>query len=262
MLASQSYGTVEVADIIDATIVLRLSNFSSVIVSLNFHGTTQSISTLDGNLSLFSTTPQTIECIYHIKPDPTISIGQSFLSPDFEFILLVTEKKWSLYDSQTPLFFRNISEIKLKGDDSFSTAQWLSSSRFAVCTFSGFIEIWECDKSFQSHIFSRFECHDCIFKLSSIEEKSIPIHPHVIQPPEDKRKSTRKPPTLVFSLQSSPGSVIGFTSEGFIVSSVDRSRLTITSQNSELIVDLRKYFTNKIRCRCPVGRPIKHEVCI
>ena len=256
MLASQAFGTVEVADISNMTLILRISGFNSIITGVDSHRNLHTVSCADGSIAVFTIDPSCFDCLYNIGPRGD-SFSQSLLSPNLTYLLVLTFDEWALYDSDVVLFSKKIQSP----DDSFKSAKWVNDSMFYVATLSGRVEIWKVDMKTESQIFDRMKTSPGMFYSSSISENP-PTEPKLIHNAPEDLKVIHDPPTLFYSLDGSDYSFTcptTVTTEGFIIKSPRPSFLVLNNKGTTLECDLSSFFTSKVRCRCAIGDPIRHE---
>ncbi|OHT05768.1 hypothetical protein TRFO_26450 [Tritrichomonas foetus] len=216
MLASQAFGTVEVADISNNSLVLRISGFSSVISSIENHGTLHAVSCADGSIGVFSINPSGSECIYHIKQRDK-PFSHSILSPKLSYLLVMTSDEWSLYDSDELLFSEKIQSP----DDCFISAKWVDEYMFYITTLSGRVEVWKTDSENETQIFDRMKTFPGVFYASSLAENKA-IEPLIIQDLPTDTKKIHSLPLLTFAVDSPAdcfSNAVTVTPEGFVISS-------------------------------------------
>lgn len=266
MLASQDYGTVEIADLTNSTLILRISGFPSIITSIECNHFLHSVACADGSIAVFQI-DKSVECYYNLKIN--IDNGQSnnfnfyraVLSPSLMYMLVLTSEEWYLFDSDDALFSQKISSP----EDSFVIAKWVNDSMFYITTIAGRVEVWKVDQSNSTQIFNRMRTNHSFYYISSLSEKKR-IEPTImIDAPSDTRK-LHKPPELVYSIDHSQNNTLDtatiVTAEGFVITSPRDSFLVLNSPQGDCDCDLSMYFTSKIRCRCALGDPIVHEARI
>lgn len=267
MLASQAYGTVEIADVTNSTLILRISGFSSIITSLENHNSFHSVSCADGTVGLFcinTNNQKPIECVYHLsnklnnqKVNTNI---HSIFSPSLVYMLSYTPDEWFLFDSDDILFSQKVAST----DDSYTYAKWVTDDMFYVATLAGRVEIWKCDSTNPNFIFNRMKTSHFIYNVSSLS-RSVTDPPIIIDNPSDTLK-IHKPPQMIYSIDHSKDDTFDratvVTSEGFIITSPRQSFIVLNSPQGDCDCDLSFYFSAAIRCRCALGDPILHEARI
>ena len=260
MLAVQAYGTVEVADIYDGSLIMKISGFSSILTSITSHRGNHSVSCVDGTISVFCVNDSSAECLYSIRNPVEKEHVLAIMSPDMSFILVMSPSKWWLYDSDEP-FFEGV--IKNKADY-FVKARWVTNTKFYVYSLSGRIEVWEMNKANNADIMSRVELHKDRYYVSGIYEKRI-IESHMVGAPKVKPEKSDCVPELSFAVEyASVGfdSPVAVTVEGFVVTSPSRSFLLFKGPETDLSCSLMPYFKQTYNGRCAIGDPIRHEARI
>lgn len=263
MLAIQPCGSIEVGDIYDGTLIMKISGFSSVLNRIRSHGSLHSVSCIDGSLSVFTivadenTTPQ---CFFSVGSRSAKDFLMSVLSPDMTYVLVIRPERWTLYDSKDPLFEKRVS----RPADCFTHADWISSTRFYVFTLSGRVEIWEVDRAGDSQLFNRVDCVPAKFHATLLGETTSMATLHVGPPEETGTK--HKPPVLVCEMQIQSEGIqepVTVTVEGYIVVSTGKSCLKVYEPNGNSHkASLDRYFKTKIRARCAIGDPVMYEARI
>ena len=263
-LALQPSGTIEIANIYDGVLVMKISGFSSIINRLQSHRSLHSVSCVDGSLSVFtivSVENAEPQCFFSVKNEFVKEFSISLLSPDLTFILVVCPEKWVLFDSDEPVFERNIR----RASDSFIQADWLSDSRFYLRTLGGYVEIWEVEGAGNSQIFNRVECLSAKFHVTTHGDPKSMATLNV-GPASDTSVLGHKPPHLVNELQLSSNGIAEpmiVTVEGFIVTAPEKSLVKVYEIDGQChSVSLGKYFKAKIRARCAIGDPVRYEARI
>ena len=260
MLAAQAYGTVEVADIYDGSLIMIISGFSSILTRIRSHRGNHSVACVDGTISVFSVNESSAECLYTIRSTVAKETVLALMSPDMTYILVVTPHKWLLYDADEP-FFEGV--IKNRGDY-FVKARWITNSKFYVYSVGGRIEVWELNRSDSDHIMSRVTLHKDRYYLSGIYEKRI-IESHMYGAPKVKPEKCDCVPKLTLAVENSTlgfDSPVAVTVEGFVVTSPSRSFLLFKGPDSDLSCSLMPYFKQTYNGRCAIGDPIRHEARI
>ena len=259
LIASQSYGTIEVADIKEETILYRISQFPSIITGLYKIGLLNCVSFANGCTSIFSVFKNTVVCNYcfdSVKND--LNIFESVLSPNLDYILYLSPNKWYLMASENAFFEKEMDII----GDSFVKGNWISETSFYISYLGGRVEVWNIESNKNHIIFESITTKDEIFKVSFQNNKDF-IHPQTIKKGIELRKTFT--PQMKFAVDHSTSGTyrpICVTKDGFIVSSPGKSSLIFSSETNEVICNLANYFNPKYRCRCACGNPIIHEARI
>ena len=266
LLAAQTFGTIEIADVYDGVLVMKISGFSSIINRLQSHRTLHSVSCADGSLAVFtvvSVENMEPQCLFSVKIDVEKNFSLSLLSPDLTYNLIVCPEKWLLFDSDKPLFEKKIA----RESDYFVEADWVSSSRFYLHTLGGHVEIWEVEGTGNSQIFNRVDGLFSKFHVT-MDGQTRSMTTMNFGPASDKSPLNNGPPKLVTELHLSSDGIIEptiVTVDGFVVTAPDKSCLKIYEGNGKChTVSLANYFKAQIRARCAVGDPVKYEarICV
>lgn len=262
VMAAQEYGTIEAMDVINGSLVLRISGFTSIITSISHHGSLHGISCADGSVSVFTLNQNTAECLYNLKyahhPGEEV---RSCVSPTLTYILQMTSKTWSLFDSNQPIITKEIE----KSDDIFIDCQWVTNEYFMLATLSGVVELWQVSSEASDvHVLDRVNSDLANFTVSGpsgIQD----IETVIVNNSPDSLEPIHKPPTLVYSMEHSyegPPSRVHVTVEGFVCYSPGKSVIILQNQANKFPVTLSTYFSSKTRCRCAIGDPIRHSAKI
>ncbi|KAK8858243.1 hypothetical protein M9Y10_013344 [Tritrichomonas musculus] len=280
-IASQTFGTIEIADIYDEKILMRIEGFSSTIYTLISYGSLSAVACIDGSASVFSFTSKTIECLYSFKRNenpPCFSI----FSPHFIFLLVISPKQWSLHISDSSLHTEELRET----EDSYSNGGWVNDSIFYLQTSEGRFEMWtipQLDNADEISVVENLKISQSFFTVQTKETadiiKTLMANKKMTADDESSLKSKVKQPKLVFQCDRVIGP-IAVTQEGFIISSssFEPTKETRMNSDSNLRVrsvvfcrdtlggmacsDLSEIYKSDVICRCAVGDPISSEARI
>lgn len=261
MLASQAYGTIEVANIIDGAILMTISGFPSLISSITCHGTMHAISTFDGSVNIINVSDDVGYTFSYTHNENELYVVQA-PSPDLTFILTLTDNHWTLQEINKEPY---VSGPPPKGD-SYSYCEWISNTMFYVKTFSGFVQIFEVPASKEnSYVFDGLECKKQYLFVQKGASKATRIEPLLIREKLEQQNLPKLAPkellSKMFALKHYE-EPISATCEGFIVFSPGKSIIQIFSPTSSYACDLSKYFSGRYRARCGIMRPASHEARI
>jgi hypothetical protein len=256
ILAAQAFGTIEVADAVEGTLILKISGFASIINGVHSHGQLHSVSCVDGSLALFSINHGGAGCVCTARWSAAFS--RSILSPDLSYVLTIADRRWQLWDSDAILFERATPTPS----DSFVAGHWISKYRFWVATLGGRVEVWDADSA-AIDITRRTTCIPARYRVSGFYESQI-IESSIVTAPPSDLPVVHDPPTFVFGNDQAAefGAPVAVTVEGFVVTSPGPSELLVTNAHSAFRCHLETYFRSKYRGRCAIGDPIRHEARI
>lgn len=271
-LASQTFGTIEIADIYDEKILMRVDGFTSTVYSLISYGTLNTVACIDGSMNVFAFNSKKIECLYSFKRNenpPCFSI----FSPHFVFLLVVSSKQWSVHISNSSIYGEELKET----DDFYSNAGWVNDSLFFLQTFNGCFEFWKfpkIDPNEQASVIENLSINQSFFSVKTKEDvlliKTQMNNKKISVDDENELKKKFKKPKLVYKCNSVIGP-IAVTTEGFIISSKsfdnnsEKMKSVIFCKdtlNNTISFDLKSIYKSDVICRCSIGDPITSEARI
>ncbi|OHS94554.1 hypothetical protein TRFO_39263 [Tritrichomonas foetus] len=264
LVASQAFGTIEIADIFDETLLMRVSGFTSTIYTLTTHGQLTAVSCIDGSVGVFSIN-QSVECLYSFQRNENLPCF-SIISPQLSFLLIITKEMWAIYATDNPLITKRINNE----NDSFTYGKWVNDSMFTIQTKNGHIEIWKVLKNQDTSVIDNMQTSKVQYLLN-IDNVSRTLESQIINSPifnDEKTSEGFKNDSgnedfvsLVWECDDIIGPFV-VTDEGFLISSNSNSLLSCQNQDKKLIVDLTEIFKSEVVCRCAVGDPITNEAKI
>jgi len=254
LLASQAYGTIEVANVFDGSIIYRIYGFSSLITGISCHGSMHSINCADGSCYILGISDGTINYTFSVHSQAESRI---VLSPDFLHAVILTPKYWKLIGEGYEPYNK---EIK-RAHDSFVSVEWIDNIHFFVTTVSGKIEVWETTSKPSHDVSDVFNCNNHVLHIDSMNGKQV-ISPIITHENGNKGDLKKSPPNRISSNENSAGGINNIfivTKDGFIVMSPGKSIIELRSEKCRYLCNLSSCFTSKYRCRCAIGDPIIHE---
>ena len=155
MIASQIYGTIEIANVIDGSIIMTISGFQSIISSITHHGSMHAISTYDGTVDVLSISENDAGFNFSTHYESESSFITQSPSPDLTFLLTLTDNFWEIIESGRQPFR---SPPPQKGN-SYSQCGWISTTKFFIRSFTGKVQIFEIFPSKEtSYVFDCLQC--------------------------------------------------------------------------------------------------------
>ena len=260
LLASQEFGTIELADIVDEVVLMRIEGFNSTIYSLYPRGSLVAISCIDGSLDIFSIN-QTAECLYSIRRYRENLPCYSLISPNLSYLLIITKSTWSIYNSDTPIFSHDCDDFDDE-NEFYINGSWVNDDMFYIKSKKGNIELWSIPKSKKS-VIDTIQTVKCKYDVFTIDE-NITIESQIINEDNNGRNLNNKnqlEPFLVHKYTEIPGNV-NLTDEGFIIFSDGLSKICVQYLENQINIDLESIFKSDIIAKYPLGDPVISEVII
>lgn len=277
VIASQTFGTIEIADVYEEVLLMRIEGFTSTVHSLSSHGTLSAISCIDGSSDVFSISTHSTQCLYTFKRNDNPPCFLLF-SPQLFYLLVISSSHWSVHISDLPIYQ---SQVDLETEnDSYINGGWINDAMFFVQTQNGKVEIWKFNpeaSNLKTSVIENIKTSSGNFTVKTKDNESLIKtqiqNESLNESQEAEQRNAIRPPQLVYQCNDVFGP-IAITQEGFIISSkkgmsssdsVSHLPSTIFCRdinNHEVHFDFHDIYNSDVVCRCAVGDPPTGEAKI